>query len=50
VGSRCEHGGYLHQAMRLWGNSHGLEACIMDADAVSEMNFVRQPFSASDRG
>ena len=41
---------YLHQAMRVWGHSHGLEVCIMDADAVSETNCVRQPFSASDVG
>ena len=41
---------YLHQAMRVWGYSHGLEVCIMDADTVSETNCVRQPFSASDVG
>src|SRR5580658_7315956 len=41
---------YLHQAMRVWGHSHGLEVCVMDADVVSETNCVRQPFSASDVG
>ena len=41
---------YLHQAMRAWGHSHGLEVTLMDGDAVSETNCVRQPFSWSDVG
>src|ERR1700677_1672107 len=41
---------YLDQAMRVWGNRHGLEVVMMDADTVSETNCVRQPFSASDVG
>ena len=41
---------YLHQAMRVWGHSYGLQVSIMDADKVSETNCVRQPFSASDIG
>jgi len=41
---------YLDQAMRVWGHSSGLDVMMMDADAVSETNCVRQPFSASDIG
>jgi PRTRC genetic system ThiF family protein len=41
---------YLDQAMRVWGHTHGLDVAMMDADAVSETNCVRQPFSASDIG
>jgi len=41
---------YLHQAMRAWGHAHGLEVTLMDGDAVSETNCVRQPFSWSDVG
>ena len=41
---------YLHQALRAWGHSYGLEVYLMDADAVSETNCVRQPFSVSDIG
>ena len=41
---------YLDQAMRVWGRSSGLEVVMMDADAVSETNCVRQPFSTSDIG
>lgn len=41
---------YLDQAMRVWGRAHGLEVTMMDADAVSETNCIRQPFSASDVG
>jgi PRTRC genetic system ThiF family protein len=41
---------YLDQAMRVWGHSYGLDVAIMDADAVSETNCVRQPFSTSDIG
>ena len=41
---------YLDQAMRVWGRSSGLEVVMMDADAVSETNCVRQPFSVSDIG
>src|ERR1700732_3479647 len=36
--------------MRVWGHTHGLDVAMMDADAVSETNCVRQPFSASDIG
>jgi PRTRC genetic system ThiF family protein len=41
---------YLHQAMKAWGNVHGLEVTLMDGDTVSETNCVRQPFSWSDIG
>jgi PRTRC genetic system ThiF family protein len=41
---------YLDQAMRVWGHRYGLEVALMDADAVSETNCVRQPFAASDIG
>jgi PRTRC genetic system ThiF family protein len=41
---------YLDQAMRVWGHRYGLEVTMMDGDAVSETNCVRQPFCASDIG
>src|ERR1700730_9301336 len=41
---------YLDQAMRVWGRAAGIEVVMMDGDAVSETNCVRQPFSASDIG
>jgi PRTRC genetic system ThiF family protein len=41
---------YLDQTMRAWGHSGGLDVWMMDADAVSETNCVRQPFSLSDLG
>jgi PRTRC genetic system ThiF family protein len=41
---------YLDQAIRAWGHRHGLEVYLMDADTVSELNCVRQPFSVSDIG
>ena len=41
---------YLDQAMRVWGHPMGLEVAMMDADAVSEINCIRQPFSTSDIG
>ena len=41
---------YLHQALRVWGHTHGLEVTLVDPDAVSATNCVRQPFSVSDIG
>jgi len=41
---------YLDQAMRVWGHRYGLAVALMDADAVSETNCIRQPFSTSDIG
>jgi molybdopterin/thiamine biosynthesis adenylyltransferase len=35
---------YLHQAMLVWGHPYGLNVTIMDPDAVSATNCVRQPF------
>jgi len=36
--------------MKTWGHAYGLEVTLMDGDAVSETNCVRQPFSWSDVG
>lgn len=41
---------YLDQAMRVWGQRHGLVVALMDGDVVSGTNCVRQPFSVSDIG
>lgn len=41
---------YLHQAMRAWGRREGLRVSLMDGDAVSQTNCVRQPFSEADIG
>lgn len=41
---------YLDQAMRAWGRGYGLQVWLMDADAVTDTNCVRQPFSLSDVG
>src|SRR5580704_18493540 len=41
---------YLDQAMRVWGHRYGLDVAMMDADAVSDTNCIRQPFSISDIG
>ena len=41
---------YLHQAMLVWGHSHGLDVTVVDPDLVSPTNCVRQPFSVSDIG
>lgn len=41
---------YLDQALRVWGRFAGLDVVLMDADAVSETNCIRQPFSISDIG
>jgi len=41
---------YLHQALTAWGHPNGLSVTVMDGDAVSETNCVRQPFSVSDIG
>lgn len=41
---------YLDQAIRVWGHRYGLAVALMDSDAVSETNCIRQPFSASDIG
>lgn len=41
---------YLHQAMLVWGHSHGLDVTVVDPDLVSTTNCVRQPFARSDIG
>src|ERR1700722_4332336 len=41
---------YLDRGVRVWGRASGIEVVMMDGDAVSETNCVRQPFSASDIG
>lgn len=41
---------YLHQAIRVWGHTHGLDVTVVDPDIVSRTNCVRQPFSVSDIG
>jgi PRTRC genetic system ThiF family protein len=41
---------YLHQALTAWGHPNGLSVTVMDGDAVSETNCVRQPFAVSDIG
>lgn len=41
---------YLDQAMRAWGQGHGLDVWLMDADVVTATNCVRQPFALSDIG
>ena len=39
---------YLHQAMLVQGHPGGLDVTVMDGDAVSPTNCVRQPFSQAE--
>ena len=41
---------YLHQAMLVHGHRGGLEVTLMDGDAISATNCVRQPFSQAEIG
>ena len=41
---------YLHQAMLVHGHCGGLEVTLMDGDAISATNCVRQPFSQAEIG
>jgi len=41
---------YLHQALLAYGHSEGLHVTLLDPDAVSPTNCVRQPFSQSEIG
>jgi PRTRC genetic system ThiF family protein len=41
---------YLHQAMIANGHPAGLQVTLMDGDAISPTNCVRQPFSRSEIG
>ena len=41
---------YLHQALLAYGHPEGLHVTLLDPDAVSPTNCVRQPFSQSEIG
>src|ERR1700689_2470026 len=41
---------YLHQAMKVWGHTGGLQVMLADGDFVSETNCIRQPFASADVG
>jgi PRTRC genetic system ThiF family protein len=41
---------YLHQALLAYGHPEGLHVALLDPDAVSPTNCVRQPFSQSEIG
>jgi ThiF family len=41
---------YLHRALEAWGRPEGIDVTVMDGDAVSPTNCVRQPFGAADIG
>jgi PRTRC genetic system ThiF family protein len=41
---------YLHQAMLVGGHPGGLQVTVMDGDAISPSNCVRQPFCQSEIG
>ena len=42
---------YLHQALRAWHpDAAGLDVSVIDGDAVSETNCVRQPFTRNEIG
>ena len=41
---------YLHSAMLAQGHPYGLHVTVMDGDAVSPFNSVRQPFAKSEVG
>ena len=41
---------YLHSAMLAQGHPFGLHVTVMDGDAVSPFNSVRQPFAKSEVG
>jgi PRTRC genetic system ThiF family protein len=41
---------YLHSAMLAQGHPHGLHVAVMDGDAISPFNSVRQPFARSEVG
>ena len=41
---------YLHRALEAWGRPEGIDVTVMDGDAVSPTNCVRQPFGAADVG
>ena len=41
---------YLRRALEAWGRPEGIDVTVMDGDAVSSTNCVRQPFGAADVG
>lgn len=41
---------YLHQSLMAWGHPGGLHVTVLDGDAISPVNCVRQPFSRSELG
>jgi sulfur-carrier protein adenylyltransferase/sulfurtransferase len=41
---------YLHQSLLAWGHPGGLHVTVLDGDAISPVNCVRQPFSRSELG
>jgi sulfur-carrier protein adenylyltransferase/sulfurtransferase len=41
---------YLQRALEAWGRPEGIDVTVMDGDAVSSTNCVRQPFGAADVG
>lgn len=41
---------YLHQSLVAWGHPAGLHVTVMDGDAISPFNCIRQPFARSEIG
>ena len=41
---------YLHQSLMAWGHPGGLHVTVLDGDAISPVNCIRQPFSRSELG
>lgn len=41
---------YLHQSLMAWGHPGGLQVTVMDGDAISPFNCVRQAFARSEIG
>lgn len=41
---------YLHQSLVAWGHPGGLHVTVIDGDAISPFNCIRQPFARSEIG
>jgi sulfur-carrier protein adenylyltransferase/sulfurtransferase len=41
---------YLHQSLVAWGHPGGLHVTVLDGDAISPFNCIRQPFARSEIG
>jgi sulfur-carrier protein adenylyltransferase/sulfurtransferase len=41
---------YFHQSLMAWGHPGGLHVTVMDGDAISPFNCIRQPFARSEIG